>query len=109
MISAISIRHGVPPRICPTFRSCIMSPAIPAVQQTTVATANTAIMPLSPVVPSSTIIRAAISRVVSVRPEMGFEEDPIKPTRYPATAAKKKPATAITSVATIPETALCEK
>ena len=39
--SLICIRHGVPPRMCPTFRSCIMSPATPAAQQTTPATAST--------------------------------------------------------------------
>ena len=42
-----------------------------------------------------------MSKVESVRPEMGLFEEPIKPTRLPETAAKKKPVMAITMAATM--------
>ncbi len=77
-----------------------MSPATPATQQTIAATPITAAIPGAPLCPIRTIIKAAMSREVRVRPEIGLDEDPIIPTRYPATAAKRRPMTIITSVAT---------
>ena len=47
----------------------------------------------------ATINSAAMSKVESVRPEMGLFEEPIMPTRLPETAAKKKPVMAITMAA----------
>ena len=44
---------------------------------------------------------AAIKSVVNVRPDMGFEELPIIPTKYPAIAANRNPVKAITMAATI--------
>ncbi len=62
-----------------------MSPAMPHVQQTTVATASTAAIAnsgwLPSATPSATISSAAISSVVRVSPEIGFDDDPITPTR----------------------------
>ena len=43
--------------------------------------------------------RAAMMRVERVRPEMGLLDEPIVPTRFPETAAKKNPATAMTTAA----------
>jgi len=37
--------------------------------------------------------------VASVRPEIGLFDEPIMPTRLPETAAKKKPVTSMTRVA----------
>ena len=51
-----------------------------------------------------TMVRAATTVVASVSPEIGLLEEPIMPTRFPETAAKKKPVTSITTAAkTAPE------
>ena len=42
-------------------------------------------------------------RVERVRPEMGLFDEPIVPTRLPETAAKKKPAMAMTTAARMAE------
>ena len=81
IISPICIRHGVPPRMWPTLKSCIMSPATPAAQHTTPATPSTAAMPLTPVTPITTISTAAITSALKVSPEMGLFELPTSPTR----------------------------
>ena len=88
--------------MCPTFRSWSISPATADDTQTTAATPSTAATPLIPETPMMTISRAAITRVARVRPEIGLFEEPIKPTRLPETAAKKKPMMIITMAATIP-------
>jgi hypothetical protein len=44
--------------------------------------------------------RAAMTRVQRVSPETGLLEEPIIPTRFPETAAKKKPTMIITPAAT---------
>ena len=49
----------------------------------------------------ATISNAATTSVARVSPETGLLEDPIRPTRFPETAAKKKPSTIITSAATL--------
>ncbi len=95
------IFQGVPPSRCPTLRSWSISPATADETQTTAATPSTAATPFMPVAPMTSIRRAAMMRVDRVRPEMGLLEDPIVPTRFPETAAKKKPATAITPAARI--------
>ncbi len=96
MMSPTCIFHGVPPRMCPTFRSCSISPATAADTQPTAATPRAAITPRAPAIPASTIVRAATIVVASVRPEIGLFDDPMMPTRLPETAAKKKPVTRIT-------------
>ncbi|MBA7619446.1 hypothetical protein ES703_26785 [subsurface metagenome] len=101
------MRQGVPPRICPTFQSWIISPATPATQQTTAATPKTAAIPGAPVCPIRTIIKAAIRREVKVRPEIGLEEEPMIPTRYPATAAKRRAMMIMTIAVTREEPMLC--
>ncbi len=88
--------------MCPTFRSCNISPATAEEMQTTAATPSTAATPCIPDTPISTISRAAITSAASVNPEMGLFEEPISPTRLPETAAKKKPMMIITIAATIP-------
>ncbi len=45
-----------------------------------------------PVAPTRTMSRAAMISVDKVRPEIGLLEEPIWPTRFPETAAKKNPA-----------------
>ena len=50
--------------------------------------------------PMAIISSAAITRVESVRPEIGLFEEPITPTRFPETAAKKNPTMIMTSAAT---------
>ncbi len=50
--SPTCIFHGVPPSTWPTFRSCIMSPAIRRLQQTTAATPSTPAMPPVPEIPN---------------------------------------------------------
>ena len=52
-----------------------------------------------PATPIDTIKSAAITSVESVNPEIGLFDDPITPTRYPDTVAKKKPTISITSAA----------
>ena len=47
------------------------------------------------------MVSAATIVVASVRPEIGLFDEPIRPTRLPETAAKKKPVTSITSAANI--------
>ena len=101
MMSPTCIFHGVPPRMCPTFRSCIISPATAAETQPTAATPSTAITPSTPFIPTMTMVSAAIITVVRVRPESGLFDEPIIPTRLPDTAAKKKPVIRITSAATM--------
>ena len=93
---------GVPPSRWPTLRSWSISPATALEMQTTAATPSTAATPDMRVRrrwrPSDS---AAMSKVESVRPEMGLFEEPIMPTRLPETAAKKKPVMAITMAATM--------
>ena len=77
--------------MCPTFRSCSISPATADETQTTAATPRTAATPCEPLTPTITIVSAATIVVASVRPEIGLFDEPIIPTRFPETAAKKKP------------------
>ena len=63
--------------------------------------ASTATTPLVPETPSETISSAAITSVESVSPEIGLLDEPITPTRYPETVAKKKPTISITIAAAI--------
>src|ERR1700730_5829338 len=102
--SAIWMVRGAPPRMYPTLKSCKSSPATAEETHTTAATPSTAITPGVPETPNETISRAAITSVESVRPEIGLLEDPITPTRYPETVAKKKPTINITSAAATPVT-----
>ncbi len=85
----------------PTFRSCSISPATADDTQTTAATPRTAATPSAPFTPTITIVSAATIVVARVRPEIGLFEEPIMPTRFPDTAAKKKPVTSITIAARI--------
>ena len=55
-----------------------------------------------PETPMSTISSAAMTSVASVSPEIGLFDEPIRPTRLPETAAKKKPMMIITMAATMP-------
>ena len=87
--------------MCPTFRSCSISPATAEETQTTAATPSTAATPEVPETPIETISRAAMIRVQSVSPEIGLFEEPIMPTRLPETAAKKKPRMSMTTAATM--------
>ncbi len=105
-ISATSIFQGVPPRICPTFRSWMRLPETQQAQQTTAATPSTAPTPASPVTPKPTISRAATISVERARPETGWFEPPTRPTRYPPTAENRKPVTIITTAATAAPTTL---
>src|SRR5438309_1700413 len=98
--SPICILEGVPPRMCPTLRSCSISPATADDTQITAATPNTAATPPVPETPSATINRAAMTSVQSVSPETGLLEEPIMPTRFPETAAKKNPTITMTPAAT---------
>src|ERR1017187_1830490 len=106
--SPICILEGVPPRMCPTFRSCSISPATADETQTTAATPSTAATPPVPDTPRATISRAAITSVQSVSPDTGLFDDPIIPTRLPETAAKKNPTTIITPAATSEPTSILE-
>jgi hypothetical protein len=45
------------------------------------------------------MVRAATMVVARVRPEIGLLDEPINPTRFPETAAKKKPVTSMTIAA----------
>ncbi len=102
MKSPICILEGVPPRMCPTFKSCNISPATADEMQTTAATPSTAATPCIPETPISTMRMAAMTSAARVKPEIGLFEEPIMPTRLPETAAKKKPTTIITIAATMP-------
>ena len=106
--SPICIFAGVPPRMCPTFRSCSISPATADETQTTAATPSTAATPPVPETPSATISSAAITSVHSVSPETGLFDEPIMPTRLPETAAKKNPTTIMTPAATSEPDSTCE-
>src|SRR5271155_364713 len=85
----------------PTLKSCKSSPATADETQTTAATPRTAATPEVPETPNATIRRAAISRVESVKPEIGLLDEPMNPTRLPDTVAKKKPTKIITTAARI--------
>src|SRR5438093_8119159 len=100
--STIWMVRGVPPRNHPTLKSWSSSPATADETQTTEATPSTATTPFAPDTPSATIRSAAMINVESVSPEIGLFDEPISPTRYPDTVAKKKPAISITTAATIP-------
>ena len=91
------------------MKSCSSSPATADDTQTTAATPSTAITPLVPETPSDTISSAAMISVESVRPEIGLFDEPITPTRYPETVAKKKPMTSITTAAAMPPATLPER
>src|SRR6185503_5028452 len=92
--------RGVPPRMYPTLKSWSSSPATADDTQTTAATPSTATTPLIPETPIMTSSSAAITSVDSVNPEIGLFEDPMTPTRYPDTVAKKKPTISMTIAAT---------
>ena len=77
--------------MCPTFRSCSISPATAEDTQTTAATPSTAATPFDPRNPNATISSAATISVQSVSPEIGLFDEPIMPTRFPETAANRKP------------------
>src|SRR5208282_4854662 len=98
--SPICIFEGVPPRMCPTFKSCSISPATADDTQTTAATPSTAATPPVPDTPKATISSAAITSVHSVSPDTGLFDEPIIPTRLPETAAKKNPTIIMTPAAT---------
>ena len=100
---------GVPPRMWPTFKSCSISPATAEDTQTTAATPSTAATPLIPDTPMATISKAAIINVQRVSPETGLLEEPIIPTRFPETAAKKKPTTIMTTAAVMAPLRVPEK
>src|SRR5229473_2617408 len=100
---------GVPPRMYPTLKSCSSSPATADDTQATAATPSTTATPPGPDTPSATIKRAAIISVESVNPEMGLLVDPINPTRYPDTVAKKNAMISITTAATTPLTTPFER
>src|SRR4029077_20589514 len=85
----------------PTLRSCSISPATAEDTQTTAATPSTAATPLMPDTPIATINSAAMISVQSVSPDTGLLEEPIIPTKFPDTAAKKKPTTIMTIAAVI--------
>ena len=87
--------------MCPAFRSCSISPATAEETQTTAATPRTAAIPALPRKPSAIISSAATTRVQSVKPETGLFDEPIMPTRFPETAAKKNPSTIMTTAATM--------
>ena len=84
----------------PTFKSCSISPATADETQTTAATPSTAATPPVPETPRATINSAAITSVHSVSPETGLFDEPISPTRFPETAAKKNPTIIMTPAAT---------
>ena len=79
MMSPTCIFQGVPPRMCPTLRSCSISPATAAETQPTAATPSAAMMPFGPAMPASTIVSAAMIVVASVRPEIGLLDEPMMP------------------------------
>ncbi|OQC35142.1 MAG: hypothetical protein BWX64_02585 [Acidobacteria bacterium ADurb.Bin051] len=80
-MSPACIRHGVQPRICPAFRSCIISPATDTETQVNAATPSTAAIPVAPSMPRSTIRKAAAMSTVTVSPLVGLLETPMIPTR----------------------------
>src|SRR5580658_8233092 len=88
----------------PALKSCNNSPATADDTHTTAATPNTTATPPGPETPSATISSAAIISVESVNPEIGLFDEPIMPTKFPDTVAKKNPTSSITSAATIPAT-----
>jgi hypothetical protein len=98
-MSPICIFQGVPPRMWPTLRSCSISPATAEETQTTAATPRTAATPSTPFTPTTTIVSAATIVVARVRPDTGLLEDPMRPTRFPDTAAKKNPVMSMTMAA----------
>ena len=68
-----------------------MSPAMAAEQQTMPATPRTPSTPESPVTPMSTIRTAAMSRVLSVRPLIGFVRAPEKTDEITGHGGEEKP------------------
>ena len=65
--------------MCPTLRSCSISPATADETQTTAATPNTAATPPVPDTPIATINSAATTSVHSVNPDTGLFDEPIMP------------------------------
>src|SRR5579863_3543728 len=96
--------RGVPPKMYPALKSCKSSPATAEETHTTAATPSTTATPPGPETPKATISSAAIIKVESVRPEMGLLEEPIMPTRFPDTVAKKNPTSSIATADTTPAT-----
>src|SRR5690625_5486512 len=77
----------------PAFKSCILSPAIAAAQQTTAPIMIDAAGPFSAPEPiNARSISADDKMVAMVTPEMGLFELPTNPAIYPATAEKRNPA-----------------
>src|ERR1041385_4164172 len=83
----------------PTLKSCNNSPATDDETQTTAATPSTTATPFPPETPSETISSAAISNVDNVKPDTGLCDDPMNPTKFPETVAKKKPTMSMTTAA----------
>src|SRR5690242_904550 len=92
---------GVEPTNCPVLRSCAISPAVLAAQQTTPATPSTARIADSPRTPSANRTPEVSSSAQIVIPDTGEFEDPTRPTIYVATATKRNDALTITMVAAI--------
>src|SRR5437868_5651206 len=75
----------------PVLRSCEVLPAFAAAMQTMAPTEMATGAYTSPVQPSATKIKHVMIRVAIVMPEMGLDEDPIKPVIRDDTVAKKNP------------------
>ena len=73
-----------------------MSPEIAAAQATTAPTKMAAAGPTALSLPSRASNKSEVkSSVAMVTPEIGLFDEPTNPAMYPATAAKKKPATSM--------------
>src|SRR3954462_13837810 len=87
----------------PVFKSCEVAPAFAAAMQTTAPTQSAIGEYHSPVQPRATKIVQVRIKVAIVMPEIGFDEDPIRPTIRDDTVTKKNPKTITsTDVTTLP-------
>ena len=86
-------RQGDAPIMWPAFRSCRLSPAIEAAQQTTAPIMMVATGPAAAFRPSSSVRISAANRIVQmVMPDTGLFDEPTRPAMYAETEQNTKPA-----------------
>src|SRR5687768_15610261 len=82
---------GVAPTRWPVFRSCAVVPPLEAAMQTTAATVKAVSVAGLSVRPISKNTRHVNKSVATVMPEIGFEDEPIRPVSREDTVTNKEP------------------
>src|SRR5688500_17109179 len=91
----ITIAHcwflGVAPTRWPVFKSCAVVPPLEAAMHTTAATVKAVSVAGLSERPMSKNTRQVNNSVATVMPEIGFDDEPIRPVSRDDTVTKRKP------------------